>query len=73
METTDSAAKQAALDNKSAHAGMPTPTPDMGIDQMGTDAGLGIEPEAPLAVKEALEKRDDNRFDVPPKSKEVQR
>lgn len=73
METTDSTAKQAALDNKSAYAGMPTPTPDMGIDQMGADAGLGVEPEVPLATKEALEKRDENRFDVPPRSEDVQR
>ena len=68
MEKTDSQPKQAALDNKSAFAGNTTAGPNTGIDQLGTDAGLDIAPEEPLATKEKLEARDDNRFEAPPEA-----
>lgn len=67
MEKTDSSAKQAALDNKAAHAGDGSVTREegMGIDEMGEQAGLDVQPEQPLSTKEDLERRDKNRFDPP--------
>ncbi|EDX84320.1 hypothetical protein S7335_2017 [Synechococcus sp. PCC 7335] len=69
MENTDSLPKQAAVDGKSAFAGNPSSTQDegtnhLGIDQMGESAGLDIHPEEPLATKEKLEARDQERFDL---------
>lgn len=69
MEKTDSPQKQAAVDNKSAFAGNPSSTQDegpthLGIDQMGESAGLDVHPEEPLATKEKLEARDEDRFDL---------
>lgn len=69
MENTDSHPKQAAIDGKSAFAGNPSSTQDegpnhLGIDQMGESAGLDIHPEEPLATKEQLEARDQERFEL---------
>ena len=69
MENTDSLPKQAAVDGKSAFAGNPSSTQEegpkhLGIDQMGESAGLDIHPEEPLATKEKLESRDQERFDL---------
>ncbi len=68
MENTDTQAKQAALDNKSAYAGNVMPESEIGVDQMGERAGLDPEPEAPLAVEETLEERDRNRYELDPDS-----
>ena len=37
----------------------------VGIDQMGTDAGLKVQPEEPLAISEKLKARDENRSELP--------
>ncbi len=68
MENTDSQAKQVALDNKSAYAGELTAetNDEVGIDQMGTAAGLDIQPESPLSVAEDLKARDENRTELIP-------
>ncbi|MGD1900358.1 MAG: DUF6335 family protein [Phormidesmis sp.] len=68
MENTDTQAKQAAVDSKGAYAGdLSAETNDeTGIDQLGTDAGLNIQPEEPLAVTETLEARDENRAELTP-------
>ncbi len=71
MEKTDSPQKQNAVDNKSAFAGNPSSIADeglnhLGVDQMGEGAGLDIQPEEPLATKEKLEARDEDRFDLNP-------
>lgn len=66
MENTDSKAKQAALDNKSAYAGNVMPESEVGVDQLGERAGLDIQPETPLAVKESLDQRDQNRYELDP-------
>jgi len=71
MENTDSKAKQAALDNKSAFSGNPTPTPELGVDQLGADAGLDIQPEEPLAVAEKMAERDQQRFELDQNSAEA--
>ncbi len=68
MEKADSRPKQAAVDNKSAFAGNPSSTNDeglshLGVDQMGEGAGLDIQPEEPLATKEKLETRDQDRLE----------
>lgn len=68
MENTDTQAKQAALDNKSAYAGNVMPEAEIGVDQMGEQAGLDIDPEAPLAVEETFEERDRNRYELDPDS-----
>lgn len=69
MENADSLPKQAAVDGKSAFAGNPSSINDeepkhLGVDQMGESAGLDIQPEEPLATKEKLEARDQQRFDL---------
>ncbi|MEL7069841.1 MAG: DUF6335 family protein [Cyanobacteria bacterium J06581_3] len=68
MENTDSQAKQAAFDNKSAYAGdLSAETNDeVSIDQLGTAAGLDIQPESPLSVAEDLKARDENRMELVP-------
>ncbi|MEL6899403.1 MAG: DUF6335 family protein [Cyanobacteria bacterium J06606_4] len=68
MEKTDSQPKQTAVDSKGAFAGNPGPDPELGIDQLGTAAGLDIQPETPLATREKLESRDENRFELDPNS-----
>ena len=70
MEKTDSQAKQAALDNKSAYAGNVMPDPEMDVDPMGTRAGLDIQPEEPLAVAEDMQARDQDRYELDVDSKE---
>ena len=70
MEKTDSQAKQAALDNKSAYAGNVTPDPEMDVDPMGARAGLDIQPEEPLAVAEDMQARDQDRYELDIDSKE---
>lgn len=66
METTDSQAKQSALDNKSAFAGNGSEARNEGvsIDEMGANAGLHIRPEVPLSIAEDLHKRDENRAEL---------
>ncbi len=64
MENTDSQVKQAALDNKSAYAGNVSPDPEMGIEELGKQAGLDIQPEKPLSVAEDFIKRDRNRYEL---------
>ena len=68
MENTDTLAKQTALDNKSTYAGdLSAETNDeVGIDQLGTAAGLNIQPESPLSVTEDLKARDENRTELTP-------
>lgn len=68
MEDTDSRVKQAAVDNKSAYAGdiSAEMEDEIGVDQLGEDAGLDIQPETPLAIKETLDARDENRFELIP-------
>lgn len=66
MENTDSKAKQTALDNKSAYAGNVMPESEIGVDQLGERSGLDIQPETPLAVKESLDERDQNRYELDP-------
>ncbi|MEL7353157.1 MAG: hypothetical protein AAF171_15470 [Cyanobacteria bacterium P01_A01_bin.116] len=72
MENTDSQPKQAALDNKSAFAGNGSPEQEsgMGIDSMGQNAGLDIQPEEPLAIAEDLSARDENRYELDVEVKE---
>lgn len=66
METTDSQAKQSALDNKSAFAGNGSEARNEGvsIDEMGTSAGLHVRPEIPLSIAEDLHNRDENRAEL---------
>ena len=66
MENTDSKAKQAALDNKSAFAGSGSEAKNEGvsIDEMGANAGLHIRPEAPLSVARDLHSRDEHRAEL---------
>ncbi|MGC1306351.1 MAG: DUF6335 family protein [Phormidesmis sp.] len=65
MENTDSKPKQTALDSKSAYAGNKWTEPsEMGVDKMGTEAGLDIQPEETLSVAEDLEARDQDRFEL---------
>ena len=71
MENIDTKAKQAALDNKSAFAGNPTPDPEVGVDQLGTNAGLDIQPEEPLAVAEKMAERDQQRYELDQSSAET--
>lgn len=68
MENTDPQVKQAAVDSKSAYAGDLTAetNDEVGIDDMGTNAGLDIQPEEPLAVAESLKARDNNRAELTP-------
>lgn len=68
MENTDSQAKQAALDNRSAYAGDLTAetNDEVGIDQLGTAAGLDVQPESSLSVTEDLKARDENRAELIP-------
>ncbi|MEL6937621.1 MAG: hypothetical protein AAFO84_00340 [Cyanobacteria bacterium J06598_1] len=68
MENTDTPAKQTAVDSKSAYAGeLSAETNDeVGIDQLGTAAGLGIQPESPLSVADDLHARDENRAELIP-------
>lgn len=72
MERTDSAPKQTAVDSKSAYAGSATPDPEMGVDRMGTQAGLDVRPEEPLAIAEKLSARDRNRDELEPTAIEAQ-
>ncbi|MGB3292247.1 MAG: DUF6335 family protein [Phormidesmis sp.] len=69
MEKTDTQAKQAALDNKSAYAGNVAPDPEMDVDPMGSRAGLDIQPEDPLSVAEDLRARDQDRYELDVDSK----
>ncbi len=69
MEKTDTQAKQAALDNKSAYAGNTEPDPEMDVDSMGSRAGLDIQPEDPLSVAEDINERDQNRYELDVDSK----
>lgn len=71
MENIDSKPKQAALDNKSAFAGNVSSDPEIGVTQLGTDAGLDIQPEEPLAVAEKLAERDEQRFELDSDSAEA--
>ena len=76
MEKTDSLPKQTAVDSKSAFAGNPSSTGDeelqhLGVDQMGESAGLDVEPEEPLATKDKLDARDDDRFELDSTSAET--
>ena len=66
METTDTQAKQSALDNKSAFAGNGSEARNEGvsIDEMGTNAGLHVRPEAPLSIAEDLHNRDESRAEL---------
>ncbi|PZO16813.1 MAG: hypothetical protein DCF25_11975 [Leptolyngbya foveolarum] len=69
MEDTDSKPKQAAVDGKSAYAGNAWTEPtDMGVDKMGTEAGLDVQPEEPLAIAEELSERDEERYELNPDS-----
>ena len=70
MENEDSAAKQAALDNKSAYAGNVSPDPELDTEQLGEQAGLNVKPEHPLSIEADLEKRDQNRYELDVDSKE---
>jgi len=68
MENTDTQAKQTALDSKSAYAGdlSAETNEEVGIDQMGTAAGLNVQPESPLSIAEDLKARDKNRAELIP-------
>ncbi|MGB3570526.1 MAG: DUF6335 family protein [Phormidesmis sp.] len=68
MEDTDSKVKQSAVDGKSAYAGNVSAemNDEVGIDQLGENAGLDIQPETPLAIKESLDARDKNRSELIP-------
>lgn len=69
MEDTDSRPKQEAVDGKSAYAGNKWTEPtDMGVDKMGDEAGLDVQPEEPLAVAEELSERDEDRYELNPDS-----
>ena len=69
MEDTDSKQKQNAVDGKSAYAGNKWTEPtNMGVDKMGTEAGLDVQPEEPLAVAEELSERDETRYELNPDS-----
>ncbi len=68
MENTDSQAKQTAVDNKSAYAGNVMPESEIGVDQLGERAGMDIQPETPLAVKDEFDQRDQNRYELDPDS-----
>lgn len=69
MEDTDSQQKQSAVDGKSAYAGNKWTEPtDMGVDKMGDEAGLDIQPEEPLSVAENLSERDEERYELDPDS-----
>ena len=69
MEDTDSQQKQAAVDGKGAYAGNKWTEPtDMGVDKMGDEAGLDVQPEEPLSVAEDLSKRDEKRYELDPNS-----
>ncbi|MEO1621184.1 MAG: hypothetical protein AAFU53_09150 [Cyanobacteria bacterium J06632_3] len=67
MENTDTQPKQTAVDSKSAYAGDTTAEMNgaVGIDQMGKDAGLNVQPEEPLSISEKLKARDENRSELP--------
>jgi len=73
MEKTDSQPKQAALDNKAAFAGNGAPEREqgMGVDELGTSAGLEVAPEVPLATAEDLKERDRHRYELNADSKET--
>ena len=69
MEDTDSKPKQTAVDGKSAYAGNKWTEPtDMGVDKMGDEAGVDVQPEEPLAVAEDIAERDDDRYELDPDS-----
>ena len=69
MEDTDSKSKQAAVDGKAAYAGNKWTEPtEMGVDKMGDEAGLDVQPEEPLAVAEEVAERDDDRYELDPDS-----
>ncbi|MEM7768980.1 MAG: DUF6335 family protein [Cyanobacteria bacterium P01_A01_bin.37] len=65
MEMTDSLPKQQAVDGKGAFAGNPEPDPEQGdVGEPATQAGISPPPEVPLDVKETLEKRDQDRWEL---------
>ena len=69
MEDTDSKQKQSAVDGKAAYAGNKWTEPtDMGVDKMGKEAGLDVQPEEPIAVAEDLAARDEERYELNPDS-----
>ncbi len=70
MENVDSAAKEAALDNKSAFAGNVSPDPEIDIDFLGEEAGLSVQLGKPLSVAEDFDKRDQNRYELDVDSRE---
>ncbi|MGB7085599.1 MAG: DUF6335 family protein [Phormidesmis sp.] len=75
MEKADTQPKQAALDSKAAHAGDGSPAQEagMGVDKMGTHAGLDVQPEESLSVAEDLQARDQDRYELDVDSKEEPR
>lgn len=66
MENTDSQAKQAALDNKSAFAGSGSEAMNEGesIEEMGKNAGLHVRAEVPLSIADDLHNRDEHRAEL---------
>jgi hypothetical protein len=49
-----------------------TPTPDQNnVDEIAAAVGLDPEPEQPLAVTDEIYRRDDQRFELDPDSKDV--
>ncbi|MBE9079023.1 hypothetical protein IQ241_17255 [Romeria aff. gracilis LEGE 07310] len=71
MENTNSQPKQQAVDGQSAYAGNPNPTPDHNsIDMLSEQAGLDMSAGEDLQVKEKLDERDDDRWELDPGSAE---
>ena len=64
MENNDTQPKQSAVDNKSAYAGNAPLDTYKGVDQLGTDAGLDMAPEEPLAIADKLAQRDQQRPEI---------
>ncbi|MEO1622890.1 MAG: hypothetical protein AAFU53_17885, partial [Cyanobacteria bacterium J06632_3] len=44
---------------------------EVGIDQLGTEAGLDVQPESPLSIAEDLKARDKNRAEITPSADEL--
>lgn len=57
-----SSLREDALDLNGASAGEPKPNPEMdSVDAIGVKAGINLDGNRPLAVKETLDARDSDR------------
>ncbi|MGB3137985.1 MAG: DUF6335 family protein [Nodosilinea sp.] len=66
----DAMTEQAKVVGEEAVGGT-TPTPDQSnVDAIAAAAGIVTQPEQPVAVKDEMDRRDDQRFELDPDSKD---